>query len=220
MNYTIISYKKTFQPDSIQSVLNFNEISYLPFEPLISINWGEYPYKPDVCFKIIHFNNGLLVMYKVEENHVKATVINDNGPVYNDSCVELFISPAGDDFYYNFEFNAIGSLLLGYGNQRHNRMLAPNEVLHSISRFSSIGFQPVDNYGNIQWELFAFIPFTAFFKHSINNLEGLHPKGNIYKCGNLLQVPHYVSWSPVLTEKPDFHRPEFFGGFTISKCSI
>ncbi|MBO7233161.1 MAG: hypothetical protein J6V16_08435, partial [Bacteroidales bacterium] len=23
--------------------------------------------------------------------------------------------------------------------------------------------------------------------------------------------PHYLSWQPINTEKPDFHRPEFFG---------
>ena len=36
-------------------------------------------------------------------------------------------------------------------------------------------------------------------------------KANFYKCGDKLSVPHYLSWNPVTTEKPDFHRPEYFG---------
>ena len=33
----------------------------------------------------------------------------------------------------------------------------------------------------------------------------------IIKCGDDLTVPHFLSWNPIKTEKPDFHRPEFFG---------
>ncbi|MBT5542155.1 MAG: hypothetical protein HOK34_04920, partial [Gammaproteobacteria bacterium] len=25
------------------------------------------------------------------------------------------------------------------------------------------------------------------------------------------QKPHYLTWNPVETSNPDFHRPEFFG---------
>ncbi|MBR3471266.1 MAG: hypothetical protein IKH22_01600, partial [Prevotella sp.] len=32
----------------------------------------------------------------------------------------------------------------------------------------------------------------------------------VYKCGDCLSVPHYLSLFPITTERPDFHRPEFF----------
>ena len=35
--------------------------------------------------------------------------------------------------------------------------------------------------------------------------------GNFYKCGDATLLPHYLSWSQIDTEQPDFHRPEFFG---------
>ena len=35
--------------------------------------------------------------------------------------------------------------------------------------------------------------------------------GNFYKCADGTDSPHYVSWSPIKTEKPNFHCPEFFG---------
>jgi len=27
----------------------------------------------------------------------------------------------------------------------------------------------------------------------------------------MLSNPHYVTWNPVGTEQPDYHRPEYFG---------
>ena len=35
-------------------------------------------------------------------------------------------------------------------------------------------------------------------------------KGNFYKCGDHLSVPHFLSFAPIGVPKPDFHRPEFF----------
>ena len=36
-------------------------------------------------------------------------------------------------------------------------------------------------------------------------------RGNFYKCGDLTQREHYLSWNRVACAEPDFHRPEFFG---------
>ncbi|WP_350005689.1 carbohydrate-binding family 9-like protein, partial [Phocaeicola dorei] len=42
-------------------------------------------------------------------------------------------------------------------------------------------------------------------------LDGMVVRANFYKCGDELQKPHFLSWSPIKIEKPDFHRPDFFG---------
>ena len=34
--------------------------------------------------------------------------------------------------------------------------------------------------------------------------------GNIYKCGDLLPQPHFVTLFPIQAPQPDYHRPEFF----------
>ena len=34
---------------------------------------------------------------------------------------------------------------------------------------------------------------------------------NFYKCGDDTTKPHYISWNPVKSINPDFHRPEHFG---------
>lgn len=59
----------------------------------------------------------------------------------------------------------------------------------------------------IYWALKVKIPFSILgkSKDSVSKIEG-----NIYKCADLADKPHYLSLYPVDTEKPDFHRPEFF----------
>jgi hypothetical protein len=51
------------------------------------------------------------------------------------------------------------------------------------------------------------IPAAVF---GLAAFDGLRARGNFYKCGDKLPVPHYLSWAPIATPRPDFHRPEYF----------
>ena len=42
-------------------------------------------------------------------------------------------------------------------------------------------------------------------------------KGNFYKCGDKTEIPHFGMWSPIDSEKPNFHQPQFFGEMEIEK---
>jgi hypothetical protein len=177
------------------------------------LNWPDgFPDKPDVRFKIAGIEDGLLIKFYVKEDYTRATFTFDNQEVYHDSCVELFIDPSGDGTYYNFEFNAIGTLLLGFGADRHNRPRAPQEITKQVRRLSSIGTLPFDNIRlDKPWELTVIIPFSAFWQHESISLEGKKIRANFQKCGEDLPVPHYLTWNPILTPKPDYHQPAYFG---------
>ena len=84
--------------------------------------------------------------------------------------------------------------------------------MQAISRWASLGAEPFDTRQEpTQWELALRLPLATFFRHKLDRLGGLVATGNAYKCGDCLPVPHFVSWSPIHTESPDFHRLEFFG---------
>jgi hypothetical protein len=55
------------------------------------------------------------------------------------------------------------------------------------------------------------IPLSCFQYSKITSLNGLKATANFYKCGDGTPEPHFVTWNPVGTENPDYHRPEFFG---------
>lgn len=176
-------------------------------------NWADqYPYCPQVAFRIAHCGRALLLHFRVKENSIRALAERNNGRVWEDSCCELFLQPEEKGDYYNIECNCAGSLLIGCGPDRHDRERAPHDVLDSVDRWSSLGnASRPQQEGLWQWELALLIPVTALWRSRLESLDGLAARCNFYKCGDLLSQPHFLSWCPVETPKPDFHQPRFFG---------
>ncbi|MFH0841599.1 MAG: carbohydrate-binding family 9-like protein [Bacteroidota bacterium] len=176
------------------------------------INWQNFPNKPDVSFSIAYTDNELLLKYYVTEEYFRAEKTGTNQEVYEDSCVEFFVSPNSNGIYYNIEFNGIGTCLMESGTGRSDRKRTDAEIIRSIRRQSSAGSKPVsEKEGLFSWTITIAIPFNVFFHHELSFLQGETFMANFYKCGDRLRVPHYVTWNPVGTLKPDFHQPSFFG---------
>ena len=195
--------------EAVPSLLDENGVE---FHSIDVVNWKDYPYKPEVSFRIAHTGHEILLHYKVKEASVRAVAAGDNGRVWEDACVEFFVSPDGDDCYYNFECNCIGRLLVQGGAVNERRPTASPEVLGMVKRWSSLGTEPFEErLGECSWELVMVIPVSAFFKHSVGSLDGTTMKGNFYKGGDKLQSPQFLSWSPIGLVRPRFHCPAFFG---------
>ena len=177
-----------------------------------TINWEVFNYKPEVEFSIAYSENEIFLKYYITENYFKAEKTETNQMVCEDSCVEFFVSPEEDGIYYNLEFNGIGTVLLGTGTGRENSTRANPEIISKIRRLSSVGEKPVkEKSGEFKWTITIAIPFEVFFHHKVKNLKGKTFRANFYKCGDMLTVPHYVTWNPVGTENLDYHQPKYFG---------
>jgi hypothetical protein len=186
----------------------------IDFHPLSHVNWSNYPYAPNVRFRIAYNKEELYLQFEVEEETVLATYTDDEtSKPWEDSCVEFFWIPTdGECLYYNLEFNAIGTTLFAVGSGRSDRYRFTNEVTAHIRRSSALGRAALGLInGPFKWRITAAIPLSVFSLTAFAPLEGRAVKANFYKCGDNLPVPHFLSWSPIGTEQPDFHRPEFFG---------
>jgi hypothetical protein len=177
-----------------------------------TLNWKGFDYKPDVTVAISYSDHEIFLKYYVKEKYFKAEKTETNQMVCEDSCVEFFVSPEDDGIYYNLEFNGIGTCLLGTGTGRENSVRANPEIISKIRRLSSNGKKTFPNTeGNFEWTLTVAVPFEVFFHHKVKDLKGKAFRANFYKCGDMLAVPHYVTWNPVGTETPDYHQPKYFG---------
>jgi hypothetical protein len=180
--------------------------------PIDQINWQNYRYKPEVSFLTGYTSKELLLKFYVTEEYFKAEKTESNHRVFEDSCVELFVAPEEDGIYYNLEFNGIGTCLLGAGKSRKDRIRGNEKVISRIRRITSAGKTPVPEIkGLFSWTLTLAVPFDVFFNHRIKSLTGKTFRSNFHKCGDKLTMPHYVTWNPIKTEKPDFHQPSYFG---------
>ncbi len=176
--------------------------------PLSHTPWIAFPYSPKVDFSIAHSGDYVYLKYFVAEKHLRAVNTEINSPVYEDSCVEFFIS-FDDTGYYNFECNSLGTFLVYFGKDLATRKPLSTETIEKIQTFTT--FQRNVNDKSVNWTITWAIPISTFSNHLDLSLKGKASRANFYKCGDKLPEPHYISWSNITTEKPDFHRPEYFG---------
>ena len=162
---------------------------------------------PETEFGVLRDAAGLWVKFRTREHNLRAEVTQQNGAVCRDSCVEFFVSP--DEFdcrYINFELNPKGVMHIGLGKDRFGRMLIEEE--RSIFRVES---DECDGDWSICW----YIP-DSFLLRYFGQISPVM-RANFYKCGDSTDHPHYAVWNPVKTEKPDYHRPEFFGTLRVEE---
>lgn len=201
----------SFIPDTGTSLSGLSAaLDLLEQHSIDNLLWTDTGYFPEVNFTIGYTDQGIALKYFVKEQHTTAVYTTVNDPVYKDSCVELFIGFDTDGNYYNLEFNALGTALVGYGINRHGRQEVPAINVAKIKALSDIRLADSSEKLNA-WELTLLIPFDVFVHHNITTLKQRECQVNFFKCGDDLPEPHFISWSNIPSPEPDFHLPQFFG---------
>ncbi len=181
-----------------------------------------------VAVEVVHTGTALIMRWTVNEPFVRAVNTEYDSPVWQDSCVECFLwSSNHPDVYFNFEMNPIGAVLVQVGSNKSDAVVSQRKSLpaHLITQHLRIHtsfptgkpFQETaTSSADKPWTLTAIIPFKLFASasgwHSHAELDepGFTVRGNFYKCGDGLTTPHYVSLFPIVTDRPNFHRPDSF----------
>lgn len=173
-----------------------------------SVNWPDaFPYMPDCNVTLAHDGHNIAMLFHVRGLDLRAMETEDNGRMWEDSCVEFFVQDPSGEKYYNFELTCAGRLLASEGATRHERPRRGAEVLSRVRRYSTVEGAPFQKDGGIySWTAGMLIPMDLFGAVGVKKL-----RGNFYKCGDKTAHMHFVSWNPIDLPKPDFHRPDFFG---------
>ena len=176
---------------------------------LASQNWPSlFPYKPDVQLTLYHSDSMLHLHFRVKQDGVRSFCKSDKERGWEYSCVEFFFMPDGSEVYYNLECTCTGKIYLCSGKDRHGRVPLSDEAYASVIRTCSLGDEAFGyKEGECEWEVKLDVPASVY---GLKSFKGCKGKGNFYSCGDGLPVRHYLSWAPIPTEKPDYHRPEYF----------
>ena len=228
MNIKKIQNQHGLRAEEVPQLMLTHGVEY---QKVACVNWPkEFPYAPKMEVALAHTGDSLLLHYRVEENCIRAAAEADGGRVWEDSCCEIFLQPSSPNTqhptpYFNIECNCAGTLLIGKGEDRHDRQPATAKTLQSANRWSSLMKTAVSGEngrytiplkdGKFTWHMALVVPATALFDSGITDFLGQTLRGNIYKCGDCLTTPHFLSLFPIETAQPDFHRPEFFGELTF-----
>lgn len=176
--------------------------------------WDTNGYKPESEAQMFYTDVDFRLRLSSKEKNIRAVNLNMNENVYEDSCLEFFLLPGllGERKYMNFEFNALGVLLLGIGDGRNNR-IHPKINPDKFEIKASLNIENMKNYNGDLWTIEFKIPFDFLEEHYGRHdfLSGYKMKANFYKCGDKTEYPHYGCWNPIENLTPDFHLPQYFG---------
>lgn len=177
-------------------------------------------HRPRTRVRLLHDDAHIYLIFQVKDRFVRSVHVNYQDPVCQDSCVEFFVEPLPGKGYFNFEFNAGGTMLLSHildatpapGGFKDFSMVKP-EVGRKVKVFHSLPRVVDPEMTNpVVWTLEASIPvsiFDACLKETVPPLAGRTWRANFYKCGDKTSHPHWASWAQI-EEKLAFHVPHRF----------
>lgn len=173
------------------------------------VPWGS-TYTPDCRFQGIFMEGeGFLFRLTCFEKNPRITHYEHGSSVCEDSCLEIFLNFAPDRSrsYINFEMNAAGTTLFGIGPDRYDR------VDLNTPHMPKVEAKILED----KWQVELFIPLETIYNvyGNVDFKKGYVFKGNAFKCGDLTEEEHYLSWAPMQRDAVDFHRSDRFGTFTI-----
>ena len=198
---------------------NWDKPVWNDIEGIVLQNYmGEKPaHFPTVQAKLAYDDENIYIIWKVDDQYIRAVAEADQGPVFRDSCVEFFFIPdnLGGTEYFNLEMNCGGTML--FHHQDFNKEGSVNiskddigqmKVAHSMPRLIKKEIQE-----ETTWYLEYAIPFAILTNYYHLELpeSGTVWRANLYKCADDTSQPHWLTWSKVDYPEPRFHLPEFFG---------
>ncbi|MGI6322015.1 MAG: carbohydrate-binding family 9-like protein [Bacteroidales bacterium] len=179
---------------------------------------GSIPlYKPVVRVRTGYDEDNLFLIFRTEERFARCITTEINGPVWRDSAVELFFSPdiKFPERYFNLEINCGGTPLLHYNlvPRRELIEIPPEEISEITINHSLPAIVDPEIISVISWIIECKIPFSLLRRYSdvTTPVPGVTWKANFYKVAVNNSNPHYMTWSPVKNDIPDFHLPFYFG---------
>lgn len=182
--------------------------------PILEINipYLDTPSDISAHAQIGYDDNALYVHLWTEEEKIRAVEKEILGCPCKDSCLEFFFCPMENDSrYFNIEFNSNACLYLGFGSNVNNLCRL---IIADIDTF----LLPQIKKTTIGWDITYIIPFTLIrrFFPDFSIYSGKKIRANCYKCADLSEPPHYLSWSEITGEPFTFHKPHCFGSMVFS----
>lgn len=176
---------------------------------------GEKPFRPPTFAQFCGvYGKGLYArLWSLEENP-RCFCEKRDDPVYQDSCLELFLQPIRTNAaYINIEMNCKGAYLSQFGKNRIDRVFLKDccELEPIVSAFKLEG-----NDGTA-WgvELFLSEELIGEIYKVKYTLQPGTIKGNFYKCGDRTPRAHYGAYFPVSSAALGFHNPSKFGHISL-----
>ena len=123
-------------------------------------------HRPHVTARLVYDDDAVYVRYEVDDQYVRCVNTEYQSSVCRDSCAEFFVEPTPGKGYFNFETNAVGTLLLYYieNEDMENKTEVPRDLASTLTIDHSIPGAVVDPEitDKLRWTLGVRIPYSMF----------------------------------------------------------
>lgn len=185
---------------------------------LIRNHMGKKPdHFPKAAVKVAYDSTAVYVMFRVEDQYVRAIATAHQENVYKDSCVEFFFTPGPDlsKGYFNLEMNCGGTLLFHFQKQPgKDRIVIQDRDCRKITRLHSLPCRVDPEIKEpVTWAVAYRLPVSLLEEYCQVVLPAPQAvwRVNFYKCGDDTSHPHWLTWARVDLSEPNFHHPQSFG---------
>ena len=173
--------------------------------------WWESGEKQPTVARVTWNADALYVAFESRDRNVSAVQANRDDPVSRDDCVEVFFAPDSADVasYFNFEFNALGTILDRSPREGRSGSWNASGVQVAITVQGTLNDSTDVDRG---WIAEIAIPFADIAPYA----PRLPPAADDAWRLNLYRIDdrsnrQYSLWSDTRTPKPQFHAPGRFG---------
>jgi hypothetical protein len=157
----------------------------------------------------------LNVVFSCADDHIEATMLDRDAPLYEEDVVEVFLAPAGISEYFEIEVSPRATVF-------DARIQSPDGVRETMTADSGwdcpgllAGVRRlVEAGGTVSIDTTIRIPFRGLDR-------GVPLEGEIWRA-NFFRVDRhpaagdeYTSWRPTMKDPPDFHVAAAFGSLVF-----
>jgi len=194
---------------------------------------GEPIEKNQAKAKMLRSDEGLFILWQVEDEHIWGTYKKDDDPIYNEEVVEIFIAEGEDDpkKYFEFQFSPLGvkfdAKIKNPTGSRHDKrfnvdtswdckglkfvqkiyLREGSTLAKEVTRVEPLHKKERPRGGI--WTVEAFIPWKSI---SVKNAKsGDIFRANLFRIDGYPKQNSFQAWQPTMQDPPNFHVPAKFG---------
>jgi Carbohydrate-binding family 9 len=152
----------------------------------------------------------LTVVFSSADDHVVATYLEHDAPLYDEDVVEVFLAPRDPSEYFEIEVSPLGTTF-------DARITSPDGVRSTMG--ADLAWDATDLFAGVKkgWESTGVMTVDTVIRLPFASLGMAMPragdvwKGNFFRIDRHPRGDEFMAWQPTMKTPADFHVTAAFG---------
>ncbi|HVT45932.1 MAG TPA: carbohydrate-binding family 9-like protein [Thermoanaerobaculia bacterium] len=174
---------------------------------------GSSPRLPTRC-ALYHDGARFYAVFHAVDDHVTATHLEHDAPLWEEDVVELFLAPGGPANYFELEVNPLATTFdARVDSPSGERSSMVVDTGWTCSGLWAATRRAISGGSAERWDTVLSFPFTALMPEPPS--PGALWRGNLYRIDRSPAGDEYSAWMATGRNPADFHLPACFGEIVL-----